>query len=311
MSSASGGRVRPTWSCSRRSGSGRGTDEMARPVKIGLAQITGEPYAPEANRERSLEVATELVGRGAQLVVLPELIVPGYVADSERLREYAEPLDGPTVSAWTELAREHDAWLVGGFCERVGERLFNSAVLVGADGVELHYRKLHPFRGEKHAFSPGDLGLPVAELSFGRVGLCICYDLRFVETVRILALQGAELICVPTAWLSGFDQLKWDERGLAPQATGAIVQANLDQVFIACASQAGDSDGLEFLGSSIVADPTGELLAGPLPGTDERLAVVEVDLDAVALAQERGELISPRADRRTDVYGVAIGDRVI
>lgn len=284
---------------------------MARQLNLGIAQITGLPYAADANRERTVEVATELFDRGAELVVLPELIVPGYPADTAALPEHAEPLDGPTVSAWTSLARERGGWIAGGFCERDGDRCFNSAVIVGADGVALHYRKLHPFRTEKHVFTPGDLGLPVADLPFGKVGICICYDLRFVETVRALTLEGAELVCVPTAWLPGFDDLRWDERGFAPQATGAIVQANLDQVFIGCASQAGRSDGLEFLGSSIVVDPLGGLRCGPLPGLEEELAVVEIDLDDAAGAQVRDDLIRPRADRRTDVYGVAVGDKVL
>ena len=114
-------------------------------------------------------------------------------------------------------------------------------MVVGPDGVELHYRKLHLFDTEKQAFAPGDLGLPVVELGFGVVGLCVCYDLRFVETARALALQGAELILVPTAWLTGFDQVRWRDDGLAPQAQGAVLQANLNQSFIACASQAGGS----------------------------------------------------------------------
>jgi N-carbamoylputrescine amidase len=284
---------------------------VARPLAIGLAQITGEPYAADANRVRSVEAARELLRRGAQLVVLPELIVPGYVADRDRLMELGEPIDGPTVSAWRSAAAEHGGWIAGGFCERVCDTLFNSAVIVGADGVALHYRKLHPFREEKHVFARGDLGLPVAELPFGRVALCVCYDLRFVETVRVLALEGAELVCVPTAWLAGFDEQQWNANGVAPQAEGAILQANLDQVFIACASQVGRSDRYEFLGSSIVAGPRGEVVAGPLPIASPEIAVAEVDLDDVQRAQVRHELITPREDRRRDVYGLMVGDRLL
>jgi N-carbamoylputrescine amidase len=284
---------------------------VARTLELGIAQVTGEPYAAEENRARSVEAAAELFGRGAQLVVLPELIVPGYAADRERLLALAETVDGPTVSAWRDCAAEHGGWIAGGFCERDGDVLYNSAVVVGADGVVLHYRKLHPFREEKHVFAPGNLGLPVAELPFGRVGLCVCYDLRFVETARILALEGAELICVPTAWLAGFDRRQWNENGLAPQAEGAILQANLDQVFIACASQVGRSDRYEFLGSSVLAGPRGDVLAGPLPTAAPELAVVEIDLDDVVRAQTRDELITPREDRRTDVYELKVGSRLL
>ena len=284
---------------------------MARPLAIGLAQVTGDPYEPARNLELTLKAADELFDRGARLVVLPELVVSGYAADRERLLEVAEPIDGPAVAGWTELARRRDGWISGGLCEREGDSLFNSAVLVGPEGVLLHYRKLHLFREEKHGFEPGDLGLPVAELPIGRVGLCICYDLRFVETMRILALQGAEVVCVPTAWIAGFDAEKWDERGLAPQAANAILQANLNQVFVACASQAGPRGGFEMLGSSVLIDPRGKLALGPLPGEQDELALAEIDLDQVVAAQTRDELITPRADRRTDVYGLAFGDRVL
>jgi N-carbamoylputrescine amidase len=284
---------------------------MARRLGLGLAQITGAPYAPEANRDRSVEAARELFRQGAQLVVLPELIVPGYVYEREPLLEIAESVDGPSVEAWTRAAAATGGWIVGGLCERVGDDLFNTAVLVGPDGVLVHYRKLHLFREEKLGFTPGDLGLPVADLPFGRVGVCICYDLRFIETVRILALKGAELVCVPTAWATGFDAERWDERGLAPQADGALLQANLDQVFIACASQAGRTDVCEFLGSSLVADPAGKLAVGPLPGDVDELAVVEVDLDDATRAQTRHELITPRADRRRDVYALAVGEELL
>jgi predicted amidohydrolase len=177
--------------------------------------------------------------------------------------------------------------------------------------VALHYRKLHLFREEKHAFEPGDLGLPVADLPFGKVGVCVCYDLRFVETMRILALEGAEIVCVPTAWIAGFDAEKWDSAGLAPQASGAILQANLNQVYVACSSQAGTRDGWEMLGSSVLVDPRGKLALGPLPGEADELAIAEIDLDEVVAAQSRDELITPRLDRRTDVYGVSVGDRVL
>lgn len=284
---------------------------MARPLGVGLGQVTGDPYAPEENLRRTVAAADELFDRGARLVVLPELVVSGYAADRERLLDVAEGVDGPAVAAWTDLARRRDGFVAGGLCERDGDSLFNSAVLVGPDGVLLHYRKLHLFREEKLGFQPGDLGLPVAELPIGRVGLCICYDLRFVETMRILALQGAEIVCVPTAWIAGFDREKWDSRGLAPQAANAILQANLNQVYVACASQAGTRGGFDMLGSSVLIDPRGKLALGPLPGEEDELAVAEIDLDEVVAAQTRDELITPRADRRTDVYGVAVGDRVL
>jgi predicted amidohydrolase len=193
--------------------------------------------------------------------------------------------------------------------ERAGRSIYNAAVLVGPDGVALHYRKLHLFADEKRVFAPGDRGLPVASTPHGTIGLCVCYDLRFVETLRILALSGADLVCVPTAWVAGFDESRWDRDGYCPQARAALVQANLNQVFIACASQAGAQAEHTFLGSSIVGDPFGRCLAGPLSGDHDDVSVAEIDLGDVAGARDRGNGIRPREDRRTDVYRLEVAGR--
>jgi predicted amidohydrolase len=284
---------------------------VSRELSVGLAQVTGRLYAPDENRRMTVAACEELIRRGADLVVLPELISSGYGTDGDRLLAAAEPIDGPTTRAWAELCARSGSLIAGGICERDGDALYNSAVLVGPGGPLLHYRKLHLFAVEKHTFRAGDLGLPVAETELGVIGLCVCYDLRFVETLRALALQGAELVAVPTAWLPGFDRESWDADGYAPQARAALLQANLDQTFVACASQAGDNGELRLLGSSLLCDPYGKTVLGPLAGDREDLAAAAVDLDEVARAQERDELITPRADRRTDVYGLALEGRVL
>ena len=272
---------------------------------LGLVQIGSSPGETEANRDRGLDAARLLFTQGADIVVLPELTVPWYGTDPDRLGSRAEPLDGPTVTAWQSAAAAGGGMIVGGFCEADGGRVYNSAVAVDGGGVVGHYRKLHLFAEEKHCFEPGDLGLPVFETRWGTVGICVCYDLRFVEVVRILALRGADLVCVPTAWVTGFDRKPPNPDGLCPQAEGAVLQANLSQVFIACASQVGTFGNLLMLGSSVLVDPYGSLAAGPLPGTEERLAIADIDLAEAARAQSRSPLIQPRADRRTDVYHLA------
>jgi N-carbamoylputrescine amidase len=273
-------------------------------VRIGLVQLGTEPLEVEKNRRATVEAAQRAFAAGADIVVLPEMAVPGYVTDAGALRPLAEPVDGPSTSEWHRVAADHDGYIAGGFCERDGDALYNTAVVVGPEGVMLHYRKLHLFASENGAFSPGNLGLPVWQTRWGTLGLCVCYDLRFVEVARILSLRGAELLCVPTAWLAGFDAERWDERGMCPQAEGAVLQANLNQVFIACASQVGIHGGVEFLGSSVIADPYGKVVTGPLSGTADDVVVAEIDVSAAARAQVRAPLIRPRADRRTDVYGL-------
>jgi predicted amidohydrolase len=110
--------------------------------------------------------------------------------------------------------------------------------------------------------------------------------------MRALALQNADLIAVPTAWVGGFDKVARDGDGLIGQARGAIVQANLNQVFVACgASQSGDAYGTCFLGSSVIADPYGRVLSGPLDEIVEDMAIAPFEHSLVREAQNRSELI--------------------
>jgi N-carbamoylputrescine amidase len=285
---------------------GVATDGVTSNIRVAIAQITTAPFAPDANRKRTTDIARDAFQQGAGLVVLPELAIPGYVLEKSGLEASTETIDGPSVQAWIAAAKDHGGYIAGGFAETDDGKLYNAAVLVGPEGVVLHYRKLHLFDAEKEIFTPGNLGLPVGEAAFGKVAICVCYDLRFVEVARAAALRGADILIVPTAWVQGFDREKWDDAGYCPQARGAALQANLNQIFIACASQAGTNGRVDFLGSSLVADPYGKPALGPMPGDSEQIASVEIDLGIARAATERGGRISPRTDRRTDVYGINI-----
>jgi predicted amidohydrolase len=284
---------------------------VSRPVRVGIAQIETPPDDPDASRERATAALREALDQGADVVVLPELAVPGYTTDGRLLSSGAEPLDGPTVTAWQRLAASSGAVVVGGFCERSAEGLHNTAVVIGPDGLLAQYRKLHLFAAEKSVFVPGDRGLPVVATPHGTIGVCVCYDLRFAEVARVVSLRGAEILAVPTAWVPGFDRVRWDHAGMCPQGHGAVLQANLNQVVIACASAVGQRDDLELLGASIVADPYGRLALGPLSGVAAAIATVELDLDDVQQAQHRGPGIDPRLDRRTDVSGITYGGELL
>lgn len=274
---------------------------MTGPEGIDVAVVQLAWQEPgECQRERTAALAETEIRRGADVVVLPELAFPGYTTDPAVLERSAEPLGGPTVRAWHEAVAGTGAYIVGGFCERVGGLLFNTAVVVSAEGVILHYRKAHLFAEERGVLGPGDLGFPVVETSVGKIGVCVCYDLRFVEVARLLALRGAELICVPAAWVGGYDQGVPAAEHWPGQVTGLLTQANLNQVFIAAASVTGD----RFLGNSVISDPYGTPVAGPLTGVHEVTLSARVDLRSVMAAQHRSSLINPREDRRSDLYGI-------
>lgn len=270
--------------------------------KVAVVQMQVDPGFADVNRERCAGMIERAIECGANLIVLPELAISGYTANRELLQRASEPLSGPTFASWRSIAAKSNAIIAGGFCERDGELLYNSAMLVGSEGLLLHYRKLHLFDQEKNVFAPGDLGLPVAPTPMGRIGICVCYDLRFVEVARSLALQGADIVVVPTAWVRGFDPKPRDAMGYIGQLRGAAVQSNLNQIYMACASHCGTAGGISFLGSSAIIDPYGHLLSGPMDDDEEAIAIAEVDLGIARAAQCRSALVRPREDRRTDVY---------
>ena len=174
-----------------------------------------------------------------------------------------------------------------------GDRLFNSVAVIGPDGrIAGTYRKLHLFGRERDVFTPGDHGLPVFEIAGLRLGVVVCYDLRFPEAVRILALRDVDLVAVPTAWVAGFDKAT-SPTGSIGQVDGALVQGNLNSVFLACADQVGEAEPYTFLGRSVLVDPYGQATVGPLDPVAEDLVVVEIDTDDVA-GPGTGAPASPR-----------------
>lgn len=284
------------------------TDEQSNAgvLAVALEQIDVRVGAVAENRDTALGRSRAALAAGADLVVLPELAISGYVVDDALAREVAEPLDGLTSEAFTQLAREFDALIAYGFCERVGDDLFNTVAVVDGSGPVLHYRKLHLFDLEKAVYTPGDLGLPVADTRFGRIGVCICYDLRFVEVLRALSLRGADVVLAPAAWVGGFDRTV-PATGGTRHVDSVLAQANLDQVAVVAVSQVAGAahGGPSTLGGSVACDAYGELLAGPLSRTAADSARVEFDLAAIRAARVRGERIRPREDRRTDVYALS------
>ncbi len=272
-------------------------------LRVAVAQLEVALSDDAENaRAQAVETAAGALRAGADVVVLPELAVPGYTTNTTTLAELAEPIPGPTTDLLTDVARQAGGLVVVGLAESRTDVVFNTAVAISGDGVIAQYRKLHLFDKEKGAFAPGDLGLPVVDTPFGRIGLCICYDLRFPEVARILALRDADLVCAPAAWVPGFDRGPSEVPG---QVQGVIVQANLNQIFVACASQVGQGRDDRFLGNSVVVGPFGELALGPLSSAVPEVVAVNIELDDCRVARCRSELITPRADRRTDVYGIA------
>ena len=273
-------------------------------------------YAPilgdlPANVEKGAQAIQEAAEAGADLIVLPEMANSGYVvhssAEARALAEYTN--ESPAVARWHQLAQEYDTHIVAGFGEKVSDTaLYNSSLVIGPSGILGAYRKTHLFFEEKLYYRPGDLGFPVFDLPFGRIGILICYDLRFPEASRILALKGADVICVPTNWVSMMtpDRI-WDSQGYCQANYVALANAAMNQVYMACADRVGAERGIQFLGCSLIIDPAGTPLAGPASKDGEEVLVTEMNLSAARRAKNRNELNHTWLDRRTDLYSATLG----
>jgi predicted amidohydrolase len=268
---------------------------------VAAIQMSSSLGDPDGNRERGIGWLRRAAEEGAELAVLPELSVCGYAPGTrdDALR-VAEPVPGPSVEAWAEVARDAGMIVVGGLAEREGDRCYNAAVAVSLDGSVTVYRKAHLFERERKVFDPGDTGFPVIDAPFGKLGVLICYDLRFPEALRTLVVRGAQVVAVPTAWVT-LSGRRRDDHGVSMQAYCAQALASMNRVFMVCAAMVGRFRDTRFLGNSLVTDVTGWPLAGPADEKSERLVLATVD-PTLALSKAITPENDLLADRRPELY---------
>jgi predicted amidohydrolase len=284
------------------------SDVSAASVRVAVSQLAISVGEPERNRAAAAAAVTEAAGRGAGIVVLPELTPSGYVFNSAaEARSLGETADGTTAADWTGLAAAHDIVIIGGFAELGDDgNLYNSAMLVDATGPRAVYRKAHLWDAEADFFIPGDAEPPVVDTRYGRIALMICYDVEFPEWVRLPALAGAELLAVPTNWPA--ERVPAAERPMVTVNVQAAAFAN--RMYVAAACRCADERGVAWVGGSIIAGPDGYPLAGPASvggvAGDERTASTDLLIADCDLAQARNKATGPRndvhADRRPELY---------
>jgi predicted amidohydrolase len=239
-------------------------------IKVAVAQIDPQLGQNERNLETCIARLEEAAAAGAQLLVLPECAIPGYVFDSlEEALEHAEEVPGPSTEALEAVCRRLGVYTVCGMLERDGDRLRNAAVFVGPDGLIGTYWKSHlPYLGADRFATPGD-ELVVYETPLGRIGVEICYDLRFPEVTRTLALKGADIVAHPT----NFPLAARIQTELI-----TVARAAENRIYLLTANRVGKERWGEFCGWSQIVDPYGRRLA-EAGETEEALLVADVDLE--------------------------------
>jgi 5-aminopentanamidase len=273
-------------------------------MRVAVAQT--EPKLGE--KERNLEVCVaaleEAAKAGAGLLVLPECAIPGYMFDSaEEALPFAEEIPGPCTEVLEREARRLGAHVVCGLLERNGDVLHNAAVLVGPDGLIGVYRKTHlPFLGVDRFVVAGD-ELPLFESPLGLIGIEICYDLRFPEATRTLALAGADLVAHPTNFpVAARLQTEFITRARAAE----------NRVYLLTANRIGKERWGEFCGWSQIVDPYGDRLA-EASADEEALLIADIDVER---ARDKDYVIPGEYElylfghRRPELYGALVQEGV-
>lgn len=258
-----------------------------QPIVAAAIQFTVNQGDIEANLAYAREALARVAAQGARLAVLPEMWSTGFAY--KNLTGLAEQTDR-VVAELCQLSQQLKLVIVGSQPEPAGaDRVYNTIHLIDNGQVVARYRKLHLFSllGEDKAFKAGE-GWCLTETSIGKVGVIVCYDLRFPELSRRLALEGAQVICVPAQWPKP-RQEHW--------RTLLRARAIENQLYVVACNACGVIGKLDFFGMSMVIDPKGEVLvdAGETPG--EVLAL----LDWQAMDSWRAQIPCFR-DRRPELY---------
>lgn len=282
---------------------------QSRMVTIACIQMEPRVGDKDGNIARSVEQIDRAAAEGAGLVVLPELTNSGYVfTDRAEAFALAEEIpEGPTMRAWSERAASHGIHIAAGIAEREGSRLFNSAVLIGPEGHVGTFRKVHLWNEENLWFEPGNFGFPVFHTPIGRIAMAICYDIWFPEAFRLVALQGADIVCVPTNWVPIPGQVE-GEKAMATILTMAAAHSN--SICIACADRIGTERGQPFEGQSLIVSHTGWPVAGPASRDGDEILIATIEPGAARRARNWNDFNQILRDRRTDVYDEMLGSEV-
>jgi predicted amidohydrolase len=258
-------------------------------MKAGFIQFAPELCNPEKTMNKLSFFLDEV--SATDLIVLPELCNSGYnFKDRRQAFDCAEEIfESRFIEFLSEYCKKHQYYIASGFNERENDLLYNSAILVGPNGLIGKYRKIHLFLNEKDIFNPGNAGFPIFDTPIGKIGLLVCFDWIFPETWRILALKGADVIChCSNLVLPVFAQ------------KSVPIHALVNHIYIITANRTGKEGDLVFTGMSTIAGPKGDVVYQADSKKDEA-KFFDFDLSAA-----RNKKMTPRndlfADRRPELY---------
>jgi predicted amidohydrolase len=238
-------------------------------LKFTAIQMEPTILEPERNLEKVIDLISQASSLGTQVMVFPECTLTGYVLSLEEAEALSEPIPGPATERILEACRQTGSYVAIGMLEK-GHKgdVFNTAVLIGSNGILGKYRKTHlPFLGIDRFLSPGTSINGPFDTPIGKVGLLICYDLRFPEPIRVLALKGAHVVLLSTAWPQ--------TATLYPEFV-AQSRSSENSLYIVAANRIGEERGTRYLGRSVITGPNGEKLA---EGSNNKEEMITAEID--------------------------------
>lgn len=248
------------------------------------------------NIDLSVAAISEAVAVGGEVIVLPELITTGYVFESRAEAKAVAISPNHEVFAKWRAAAGPGRYVVSGFAEvGPGDSIFNSLAIVGDDIPTTIYRKLHLWDNEKKIFTCGSAPPPLVQTRFGALAAIICYDLEFPELTRSVALQGAQLLAVPTNW--PLVERPMGER--PPEVVIGMAAARVNRMAIACCDRAGVERGTNWTSGTSIISADGWVVADSSTGP---LVIADLDLNK-ALDKQISDNNNLFGDRRSDIYG--------
>lgn len=283
---------------------------MPRIVKCGLIQASNPTSVDQSLEvikqsmiDKHLAMIEQAANQGVQILCLQEIFYGPYFCAEQNPRWYGTTEripDGPTTQLMMELAKKHHMVIVVPiYEEEMTGVYYNTAAVIDADGKNLgKYRKTHiphclPGFWEKFYFTPGNLGYPVFDTAFGKVGVYICYDRHFPEGARALGLNGAEIVFIPSATVAGHSEYLWE----LEQTSHAVANG----YFVGTINRVGWEDPWkigEFYGKSYFCNPRGKIIAQASRDKDE-LIVSDLDLDMIQEVRTQWQFYR---DRRPELY---------
>lgn len=263
-------------------------------MRIGFYQFNPIFGKKVENLERVLSAVKTA---DADLLVLPEFFATGYqFVSKEEVAELSEDIPGDTTTKiLSDLSRQKGCYIAAGLPERAGEKFFNSAVLTGPEGFIGVYRKTHLYFEEKLYFEPGDTGFRVWETKVGKIGIMICFDWFFPESMRTLALMGADIVAHPSNLVLPY----------CPQAMPVRCLEN--RVYSVTANRTGEekrSEGqsLRYIGQSLIVSPQGTVLA---ESSEDKEVLLTAEIDPKAARNKSlNALNNLFDDRRPELYRI-------